>query len=181
MDEVQWEIIDQLKLFDKIAANLKQNVKKTEFEIRNKGSEIKRLIDEYLEEMIEKLSSECQTKVDKIEQVKQDLLVQCVDVDNFRSRTANVLDNSLPTDVIRAADGLKRTAKKIARLKIIRFDKPAEILYTPPDVVFGTARNMKDLEGIIGVVSVTDNYFCESFIETSVFLYKNCMPNYCVA
>ena len=113
--------------------------------------------------MIEKLNSECQTKVDKIEQVKQDLLVQCVDVDNFRSRTANVLDNSLPTDVIRAADGLKRTAKKIARLKIIRIDKPAEILYSPPDVVFSAAKNMKDLEGIIGAVSVTDNYFCESF------------------
>ena len=31
VDKVQWEIIDQLKLFDKIAANLKQNVRKTEF------------------------------------------------------------------------------------------------------------------------------------------------------
>ena len=149
--------IDEVRSISTMFAN---NIDQKEMQIIQKSDEIKLIVDEHRETLVQQLHEVKQQQMKEYATFEEDLQLQLASFESFKRYSSEVLDRALPSDLAQTAHDLSRRSKELKDHVVGEDIEPACVEIYP-----GVVDQMKgnDNWNLIGKISCEFNPFCFIF------------------
>ena len=114
--------------------HLAEPVEQKERMINERGEELKRVVDEHVRVLIEKLKLEKTSSMKEMENVREELQCQQISLESYINYSDKVLKQASPSYVVNVAQDMDVRAEELERLKDIGIEHLCdEVVFTPYD------------------------------------------------
>ena len=160
------EVDAQSKTVNKLMKDFDNSVKEAQSGIIESRSEnMKQLVDQHVQALLEELEDERTKKVKEFETVKEELFIQKLSLESFMKYSEAIVENAIPAEV---ASVTKDLSVRFESLKRIENSHILEILwemsFIPHESTASLHWWMEIRNNIIGKIEVHGNIVCEYII-----------------
>ena len=147
------DISDQTKNLQKLLADFMAKITNTEARIKEKGEELKKVVDMHVTDLLQGLFAEKTKKIKEIENIKEELMVQKISLESFIKYSEKILEKAVSADIATEVGNLNARAKTLKKMEKIRIGNQLEVSFVPSSLHF-PALNLKFENNLIGKIKV---------------------------
>ena len=150
-----FKVKEQSGNLEKILKDFVHDTKDTEVQIFRRGDEIKELVDQHVQSLLQDLNEEKRRKLKEFENVREELSIQIISLESFMKYSQEVLDKATPSDIACFAPDLRTRADNLTRMRIVPIGKQVKVSFIPSDLHIFIGEDHG--RSIVGEISFSEN------------------------
>ena len=149
------EVNRQIEILESSLKEFPDIVAETERVIMEKVEELKRIVDDYIEVLFQKLNLSMSEYIKKLTTAKEELQFQQISLNSYATYAGEVCKTAPSFYIASVAEELNNRAIELKTLRVDHTDICFEVTFIPPDLQEFTTT----FENLIGTIDIRENTF----------------------